>query len=75
VPVSQADRDYFARIGAAKRRAREAARAEHEALSLDERLARSWRLMETFPADALERRDDDPRRFYDRARALGLYRG
>ncbi|MEW6270311.1 MAG: hypothetical protein AB1689_13555 [Thermodesulfobacteriota bacterium] len=73
MPVSQADRDYFARIGEHKRRSHAEACAEHRALSLAERLERSWRLHERFPDAPDAKPEADPRRFYDRARELGLY--
>lgn len=51
------------------------AAARHLALSLSERLERSWQLyLEGRSAAALDRRDDDPSPFYEKARALGLYR-
>jgi hypothetical protein len=74
VPVSDSDRAYFERIGAYKRQSHDDARARHLALSMDERLERSWLLSRQYAATATEdRRDDDPSAFYARARALGLY--
>ena len=61
------------RIGAYESQAHADAQAEHLALPLAERLARSWALYESHRA-SLRRRDDDPTPFYARARRLGLYR-
>ena len=61
------------RIGAYESQAHARAQAEHLALPLAERLARSRTLYENHRA-ALRPRDDDPSPFYARARSLGLYR-
>lgn len=73
--VSASDRDYMRRIAEAKAASHAEAAARHRALPLRERLRRSWEIFlagrsAQGPAD----RDDDPTPFYDRARALGLYR-
>jgi len=74
MPVSDSDRAYFERIGAGKRQSHAEARAQHLALSMDERLERSWRLGRDLARSTNgDRRDDDPSAFYARARALGLY--
>ncbi len=73
--VSEKDREYFRRVGGIKAASHAEATAEHLALSLGARLRRSWEL---YLAHRDERqgdaREDDPSGFYDRARALGLYR-
>ncbi len=73
MPVSSRDRAYMERIGAYESQAHADAQAEHLALPLAERLARSWALYESHRS-SLRRRDDDPTPFYARARSLGLYR-
>lgn len=73
--VSERDRDYMRRIGEAKGATHAEVAAAHRALPLAERLRRSWALY--LAGRAIVRddlRDDDPTPFYDRARALGLYR-
>ena len=51
------------------------ATARHRALPLAQRLRRSWQLFVAGRATArIGVRDDDPSRFYDLARARGLYR-
>jgi hypothetical protein len=72
--VSERDRNVMRRIGAAKAAGRAAAHAEHLALPLDERLRRSWRLYAETRGAAKRREADDPTPFYERARALKLYR-
>jgi hypothetical protein len=72
VGVSERDRAYLERLGRYKAASHADAQARHLALSLAERLQRSWRLYETHRA-ALPPRDDDPSPLYERARALGLY--
>jgi hypothetical protein len=75
VSADDRERDHMRRIGAYKAASHDEARARHLALSLSERLASSWQLyLEGRSAAALARRDDDPSPFYERARALGLYR-
>jgi hypothetical protein len=71
--VTEREREHFRRLGEEKARSHAAAAAEHLALSMDERLARSLVLMRQFLRSA-QPRDDDPSPFYDRARRLGLYR-
>lgn len=74
MPVSDSDRAFFERIGAYKTASHDEARARHLALSMDERLERSWQLSRQYLATTQDdRRDDDPSAFYARARALGLY--
>ncbi|MCL4684561.1 hypothetical protein KJ059_07380 [Myxococcota bacterium] len=73
--VSASDREFMRRIGEAKAASHADAAARHRALPLRERLQRSWALYlagRSALPDA--ERDDDPTPFYDRARALGLYR-
>jgi hypothetical protein len=74
MPVSERDREQFRRIGEHKEESHRQAEERHRALPLAERLARSWALYLAFRSEASERRDDDPSRFYLRARQLGLYR-
>jgi len=71
--VSERDRAYMRRIGTYKTAAHAEAQARHLALPLAERLRRSWALYEAHRATS-KRALDDPTGFYDRARALGLYR-
>lgn len=62
------------RLGEFKADAHAQALREHLALSIDERLRRSFLLYRRFAAHArTDRRDDDPGQFYERARRLGLY--
>ncbi|HEU4431533.1 MAG TPA: hypothetical protein VFT98_22420 [Myxococcota bacterium] len=72
--VSERDREQFRRIGAAKAESHREALAAHLALTLEERLARSWDLYRRFRDPNSPAREDDPTPLYDRARALGLYR-
>lgn len=75
MPVDEREREHLRRIGEYKADSHRDAKARHLALSLSERLARSWQLyLEGRSTAALDRRDDDPSPFYDKARALGLYR-
>jgi hypothetical protein len=62
------------RIGAAKAASHAEAQAAHLALPIEERLRRSWRLYETTRASVKQEPEDDPSPFYEKARALGLYR-
>lgn len=71
--VTQRERDYMRRIGEIKAARHEAARAEHLALPGAERLARSWNLYVAYRG-SLPPHDEGPVEFYERARALGLYR-
>jgi hypothetical protein len=71
--ISDREREYMRRIGAAKAASHADATARHRALPLDERLRRSWELYLRGRATA-HIRDDDPTPFYERARRLGLYR-
>jgi hypothetical protein len=72
--VSERDQDYMSRIGAAKAASHAEALAAHRALALTERLRRSWALYLACRSTIRDDRDDDPSPFYERARALGLYR-
>jgi len=75
VSAGERERDHLRRIGNYKAESHREAEARHLALSLSKRLERSWQLyLEGRSAAALDRRDDDPSPFYDKARALGLYR-
>lgn len=71
--VTERDIEYFRRIGEYKRRSHEDALRDHLALTLDERLQRSWELAIACAAWG-EAPEDDPTPFYDRARELGLYK-
>ena len=71
--VSQREQEFIRRIGTYKGDSHAAAAAEHRALPLEERLQRSWQLYLS-SRDYAANVDDDPSPFYDRARALGLYR-
>ena len=74
--VSEREREYMRRLGALKEESHQEAAAAHARVPVSERLRRSWALYEANRASArLEERQDDPSPFYDRARALGLYRG
>jgi hypothetical protein len=75
MPVSDRDREVMRRIGAAKAASHAEAAAEHRALTVAERLQRSWALYLARRDPGLsESRDDDPTPFYARARELGMYR-
>lgn len=62
------------RMGAIKTESHRDARRKHQELSLAMRLQRSWELFLASRATASATDNDDPTPFYDRARALGLYR-
>ena len=67
--VSEKDREYMRRIGVYKDLSHREAHAAHLAVTLDERLRRSWRLYQRYRQRV--RRDDphdDPTPFYTRAR-------
>jgi hypothetical protein len=72
---SNKGRAYLALIGSYKQASHDSASSEHRALSIAERLARSWALFEAH-ADATSTPRDDfgPLAFYERARSLGLLR-
>lgn len=72
--VSDRERDYFRRIGAIKARTHAEALAAHRRLPLHERLERSWQLYLDHRDEHADYTHDDPTPFYDRARALGMYR-
>jgi hypothetical protein len=72
--VSERDRAYMRRIGEAKAAAHVDAAATQRSLALGERLRRSWALYLACRSTSRGDRDDDPSPFYERARALGLYR-
>jgi hypothetical protein len=61
------------RIGAAKAASHADALTHHRALPLAERLRRSWELY-LHGRTTAQVVHEDPVEFYDRARALGLYR-
>jgi hypothetical protein len=76
--VTQQDRDYMRRIGAYKALSHAEAAASHAALSLTERLRESWALSRRASSRLAgevcgDPGDPDELRFYERARALGLY--
>ena len=71
--VTDKDKAFFGRIASIKEASHAEAAGEHRALPLDERLERSYRLY-VANRDAAHERSDDPTPFYERARALGLYR-
>jgi hypothetical protein len=73
VTVSHRDREHFRKLGELKQRSHADATSEHLALTLGERLARSWALSELY-LDPNAEPSDDALAFYARARALGLYR-
>lgn len=71
--VSEDDRAYMRRLGAARAATHAAATSEHLALTPIERLRRSFALSAAHVGQAnLDARQDDPSAFYARARALGL---
>ena len=72
--VSERDQEYMRRIGEAKAASHADAAASHRALALPS--ASGVAGPSTWPPATIRRedRDEDPRPFYERARALGLYR-
>lgn len=73
--VSDREREYMRRIGEYKEASHREAQERHLALPIEERLKRSWALYLAGRSTAsLDRRDDDPSPFYERAKALGLYK-
>jgi hypothetical protein len=75
MPVSESDRELMRRLGEAKATSHAEAAARHRELSIAERLRRSWALYQVGrPPRTFLARNDDPTPFYERARALGLYR-
>lgn len=71
--MSEQDRDYMRRLGAAKTAAHADAASDHLGLAPIDRLRRSFAISTTLRAQAnLAARVDDPSGFYDRARARGL---
>jgi hypothetical protein len=75
MPVSDRDREVMRRIGVAKAASHAEAAAEHRALSVADRLRRSWALyLARRDSGPVERRDDDPTPFSTRAREFGMYR-
>jgi len=73
--VSDRDREYMRRLGELKAESHREAQERHLALPIEERLRRSWELYLRFRSTVDQSaREDDPSPFYDRARALGLYR-
>jgi hypothetical protein len=75
VNISDEDRAYFDRIARYERELARERLAQHLALTLAERLERSLALSRLHGSRALERANDDPSPFYERARSLGLYTG
>ena len=72
--VSEQDRDYMRRVGAAKAASHADAVSEHLRLDPIDRLRRSFAISAELRAAAnLGAREDDPSAFYDRARERGLY--
>jgi hypothetical protein len=72
--VSENDRAYMKRLGEYKAAAHREALEAHLALSLEERLERSWQLYELFRDQGSEtERGDDALELYAKARRLGLY--
>jgi hypothetical protein len=75
VSAGERERDHLRRIGAYKSESHREAEARHLAHTLSQRLERSWQLyLEGRSAAELDRRDDDPSPFYEKARNLGRYR-
>ncbi len=72
--VSDHDRAYMRRIGAYKAASHADAQARHLASTISQRLQRSWALYAANRHTLRRVVHDDPTPFYDRARALGLYR-
>jgi hypothetical protein len=72
--VSQSDKRFMSRLGAIKAASHREASRTHRALPPAERLRRSWELFLDGRSTASAIDNDDPSPFYDRARALGLYR-
>jgi hypothetical protein len=71
--VTEQDRGYFRRLGEWERANHERAFAEHMALTLEQRLARSWEMTRDL-APFLNKDPEDrwPAEFYERARKLGF---
>lgn len=77
-PVSEADREHFRQIGEWKQRSHDEARAAHMALPPYERLERSMRMSRMYMKpgqDPWEDGTDEPWKFIERAKQLGLFRG
>ena len=72
--VTERDRATMRRIGAAKEASHAEAQAAHLALSIEERLRRSWTLYMRGDGSSSRADEDDPSPFYERARARNLYR-
>lgn len=73
--ASDREREHMRRIGEYKAASHRSAQDRHLALTLSERLERSWQLyLEGREHVATDRRDDDPSPFYEKARKLGLYK-
>ena len=75
MPVSERDREFMRRIGEYKTASHADALAEHRQHSIADRLRLSWEFYLRHRSAAPTGFGDDPTAFYDRARALGLYRG
>jgi hypothetical protein len=76
VTVSQRERSFLAHLGKLEAESHAQAAVDHLSLPVAERLTRSWALFESFRQDAVRTQagDEGPLAFYQRARALGLYR-
>jgi hypothetical protein len=74
MPVSERDRDFMRRLGAAKAASHTESAARHGALQIAERLRRSWAVYLAGRSRSTPEAHDDPTPFYERARTLGLYR-
>ena len=74
--VSQRERSFLTHLGKLKAESHAQAAVVHLSLPLAERLVRSWALFESFRQDAATTQpgNEGPLAFYERARALGLYR-
>jgi hypothetical protein len=73
--VTERDRDYMRRLGDLKAASHREALRDHLALSLEERLQRSWEFLEQLPAMAWHVEPaDGALELYRTASQLGLYR-
>jgi len=72
--VSRYEKTFMRRLGAFKAESHMDATRKHREMPLAVRLQRSWELFLAGRATASATDNDDPSPFYERARALGLYR-
>ena len=74
--VSRRERNFLAHLGELKAESHAQAAVDHLSLPLAQRLMRSWALFESFGHEAatMQLGDEGALAFYERARALGLYR-